>query len=68
MIYPVRYDLLTDFEPVALLATTPYLFLAKNAVPADDLKGFIATRADKVSVDFSGCSPADGTLAARSLP
>jgi tripartite-type tricarboxylate transporter receptor subunit TctC len=40
--YPVRYDLLADFQPVALLATAPYLLLAKNAMPADDLKGFIA--------------------------
>ena len=31
-IYPHHYDLLTDFEPVALLATTPYLLLAKNAI------------------------------------
>jgi hypothetical protein len=37
--YPVHYDPLIDFEPVALLATTPYLLLAKNAMPADDLKG-----------------------------
>jgi tripartite-type tricarboxylate transporter receptor subunit TctC len=37
--YPVHYDPPIDFEPVALLATTPYLLLAKNAMPADDLKG-----------------------------
>jgi tripartite-type tricarboxylate transporter receptor subunit TctC len=55
--YPVRYDLLTDFEPVALLATTPYLLLAKNAMPADDLKGFIAwlkANPDKVTLGISG--------------
>jgi tripartite-type tricarboxylate transporter receptor subunit TctC len=38
--YPLHYDLLTDFEPVALLATTPLLLLAKNAMPADDLIPF----------------------------
>jgi tripartite-type tricarboxylate transporter receptor subunit TctC len=40
--YVLQYDLLNDFEPVALLATTPLLFLAKRALPADDLKGLIA--------------------------
>jgi tripartite-type tricarboxylate transporter receptor subunit TctC len=50
--YPLHYDLLTDFEPVALLTTTPYLLLARNTMPAEDLKGFIAwlkTNPDKVT-------------------
>jgi tripartite-type tricarboxylate transporter receptor subunit TctC len=38
----LQYDLLKDFEPIALLASNPYLILAKKSVPADDLKGFIA--------------------------
>jgi len=41
-IYQLRYDLLTDFEPVALLASNPQLIVSKNAVPATDLKGLIA--------------------------
>jgi tripartite-type tricarboxylate transporter receptor subunit TctC len=60
--YPVRYDLLTDFEPVALLATTPYLLLAKNAMPADDLKGFIAwlkANPDKVTQGIAGVGGPD---------
>src|SRR6516162_9759505 len=28
--YPLHYDLLIDFAPVALLATAPYLLLARN--------------------------------------
>jgi tripartite-type tricarboxylate transporter receptor subunit TctC len=40
--YALQYDLLKDFEPVALLSTTPYMLVAKNAVPAKDLKEFIA--------------------------
>jgi tripartite-type tricarboxylate transporter receptor subunit TctC len=31
-----------DFEPIALLVNTPQLILAKNAVPANDLKSLIA--------------------------
>ena len=41
-VYPLNYDLLKDFEPISLLATNTYLIVAKNAVPATDLKGFIS--------------------------
>jgi tripartite-type tricarboxylate transporter receptor subunit TctC len=36
------YDLLKDFEPLALLCIAPFVVVAKKTVPADDLKGFIA--------------------------
>jgi tripartite-type tricarboxylate transporter receptor subunit TctC len=39
--YALPYDLLNDFEPIALLADAPLLLLAKKAVPADDLKQLI---------------------------
>ena len=38
----LRYDLLTDFEPVALLASSPYLIVTKNAVPANTVTELIA--------------------------
>jgi tripartite-type tricarboxylate transporter receptor subunit TctC len=41
-IYQLPYDLLNDFEPISLIATNSYVIVAKNAVPANDLKGFIA--------------------------
>jgi tripartite-type tricarboxylate transporter receptor subunit TctC len=41
-IYALAYDLVKDFEPVALLSDFPQLIVAKKAMPADDLKGFIA--------------------------
>jgi tripartite-type tricarboxylate transporter receptor subunit TctC len=41
-IYTLNYDVVKDFEPIALLANTPVLILAKNAVPADDLSALIA--------------------------
>jgi tripartite-type tricarboxylate transporter receptor subunit TctC len=40
--FALQYDVANDFEPVALLTTAPFLFLAKKALPADDLKGLIA--------------------------
>jgi tripartite-type tricarboxylate transporter receptor subunit TctC len=41
-VYPLAYDLVTDFEPVALVASSPNLILAKSAVPAKNLEGLIA--------------------------
>ena len=40
--YPLQYDLLDDFEPVALLSTGPYVLTARKTMPANDLKGLIA--------------------------
>ena len=37
-----QYDVLNDFEPVALLASSPLLIVAKKAMPAKDLKELIA--------------------------
>jgi tripartite-type tricarboxylate transporter receptor subunit TctC len=54
--YALQYDVLNDFEPVALLTSTPFLFLAKKALPADDLKGLIAwlkANPDKASSGIS---------------
>jgi tripartite-type tricarboxylate transporter receptor subunit TctC len=41
-IYKLQYDVVKDFEPIALLATSPLLIIAKAAVPANDLTGLIA--------------------------
>jgi tripartite-type tricarboxylate transporter receptor subunit TctC len=40
--YNLPYDLLKDFEPVALLATNPLVIVTNNAVPAKDLRELIA--------------------------
>src|SRR3954470_22992834 len=56
-IYPLQFDLMKDFEPVALIATQPFLIVAKQTVPANDLTGLIAwlkANADKVSQGNSG--------------
>jgi tripartite-type tricarboxylate transporter receptor subunit TctC len=41
-VYPLSYDLLRDFEPIAMLATGPMLILSRNSLPARDLKELIA--------------------------
>ena len=40
--HALQYDLLNDFEPVALLSTGPYVLSARKTMPANDLKGLIA--------------------------
>ena len=41
-IYPLQYDVLKDFEPIALVASNPQLIISKNGVPAKDLRELIA--------------------------
>ena len=41
-IYPLQYDLLTDFEPVSLLTHVAYLIVAKKVIPTNDLRGLMA--------------------------
>jgi len=41
-LYSLNYDVVKDFEPIALLTDTPLLIVAKKAIPANDLKGLIA--------------------------
>ena len=40
--YALRYDLVNDFEPVALLSTGPFVLVARKTMPANDLRGLIA--------------------------
>jgi len=41
-IYALQYDVLNDFEPVAMIATNPQVIVAKKAMPAKDLKELVA--------------------------
>ena len=66
-LYPLRYDLLEDFEPIALLVSNPSLILAKKAMPADDLKGLIAwlkANPDKASAGNGGVGTPPHVVAA----
>jgi len=41
-VYSLSYDLLKDFEPIAQVAREPLVIVAKKAMPANDLKEFLA--------------------------
>ena len=41
-IYDLSYNVLEDFEPVALLPSQPFMFVARKNIPANDLSGLIA--------------------------
>ena len=56
-IYPLKYDLLTDLEPVALLAANPMMVVTKNDVPAKtfrELLDWLKANAGKVAVGTAG--------------
>jgi tripartite-type tricarboxylate transporter receptor subunit TctC len=61
-IYALSYDLLNDFEPVAMLASNPQVIVSQNAVPAGNLKELIAwlkNNPDKATQGTAGAgSPA----------
>lgn len=60
-IYNLTYDLLKDFEPVAQIASNPQLLVSKLAVPAKDLREFVAwvkANQDKVTVGTAGVGAA----------
>jgi tripartite-type tricarboxylate transporter receptor subunit TctC len=60
-VYPLQYDLLRDFDPVALLPSNPMIVVSKNAVPAKDLKefvGWIKANDGKVSAGTAGAGSA----------
>jgi tripartite-type tricarboxylate transporter receptor subunit TctC len=41
-IYSLSYDVVKDFEPIALLASSPLMIAGKKSLPASDLKELIA--------------------------
>jgi tripartite-type tricarboxylate transporter receptor subunit TctC len=60
-IYRLPFDLLGDFEPVALLANNPSVVVSRKEVPAKDLKDLISwvrANPEKVLVGTSGVGAA----------
>jgi tripartite-type tricarboxylate transporter receptor subunit TctC len=56
-IYALPYDVINDFEPVALVADSPQLIVARKEMPAKDLKELIAwlrANPDKASLGHTG--------------
>jgi tripartite-type tricarboxylate transporter receptor subunit TctC len=55
--YALPYDVLNDFEPISLLASSPLLIGARRSLPANDLSGLIAwlkANPDKASQETLG--------------
>jgi tripartite-type tricarboxylate transporter receptor subunit TctC len=60
-IYPLPFDLLKDLDPVARLTSYPMLLVAKNDVPAKNLKEFLVwarANQDKISAGSIGVGSA----------
>jgi tripartite-type tricarboxylate transporter receptor subunit TctC len=56
-IYPLQYDIIGDFEPVALIANQPFLVDSRKTLPAKDLTDLIAwlkANAEKATEGNSG--------------
>jgi tripartite-type tricarboxylate transporter receptor subunit TctC len=60
-VYPIQYDLLKDFEPVALLPNVPYWLVARKNLPPKDLRELIVwlkANADKATAATTGAGSA----------
>jgi tripartite-type tricarboxylate transporter receptor subunit TctC len=55
-IYSLPYDVLKDFEPISLVATMPYIVVARTTVPAKDLSSFISWLKDNPNSATQGTS------------
>ena len=56
-IYPLQFDLVKDFEPIALIATQPFLIVARKTMPASNLTELIEwlkKNADRATQGNSG--------------
>ena len=56
-VYKLNYDVVADFEPIALIGNTPWLVAARKDFPANDLRGLIAwlkANPDKASSGTAG--------------
>jgi tripartite-type tricarboxylate transporter receptor subunit TctC len=62
------YNAATDFAPVALIAETPQVLVARKDLPADDLKGFIAyAKANQASMQYGSAGTGSPTHLACTL-
>jgi tripartite-type tricarboxylate transporter receptor subunit TctC len=67
-IYTLPYDLVRDFQPIALLASNPQLIVGNNALPPKDLQGLVAWLKDKPNkATFGSAGPGSGAQVAAVL-
>jgi tripartite-type tricarboxylate transporter receptor subunit TctC len=54
----LRYDPNRDFEPVAFIGTSPFLFVVPASLPVDSLKDFVAyAKAKPGQISYGGSAP-----------
>jgi tripartite-type tricarboxylate transporter receptor subunit TctC len=59
--FTLQYDLLHDFEPVALLSSNPYVVVARNDLPANTLQELIALlKANPEKLTLGTAGPGSG--------
>lgn len=66
-LYSLSYDVVRDFEPVSLIATAPWLLVARKDMPANELKGLIEwlnANPDKASLGHGGVGSASHAMGA----
>jgi tripartite-type tricarboxylate transporter receptor subunit TctC len=65
-LYALPYDLQGAFEPIALIASQPYLIVARRTLPASDLRGLIEwlkkVRASAGTQGYGGSSQIGGVF------
>ena len=65
-LYELQFDVVRDFEPIALISATPLVIVARKGVPADDLRALVAWlrgSKDKVTVATAGVGSAEHVAA-----
>ena len=63
-VYPLQYDIVNDFEPIAFLADAPLLFTVKKGLPVNSMKELVAwlkAHPDKATMGSVGAG-SPGTL------
>jgi tripartite-type tricarboxylate transporter receptor subunit TctC len=68
-LYPLQFDLVADFEPIAVIAAEPLLIVGRKNLPAADLKeliGWLKANPDTASVGIAGVGAVGHLTAFRS--
>jgi tripartite-type tricarboxylate transporter receptor subunit TctC len=61
-IYPLQYDVMKDFAPIALLTDSPLLIVGKKSLAPNDLKGLVTWLKDNPDKGLAGI-PGIGSIA-----
>jgi tripartite-type tricarboxylate transporter receptor subunit TctC len=60
-VYPLKYDVVADFEPIGRVGSNPLLIVARKSMPADNLQeliGWLKANGDKATQGTTGAGTA----------